>query len=162
MRTGVAFGDGGSVLFCLVELEPAAEIPFVPRPDCRARMAEPLPVRLIAVADVSLPAPAGVEVQLDAFYVDILGFQRSIDRHVLVYHADNVDLWFTVTDPPVRHEKLRPTGIAVPLLSEIAQRLTDAEIEFTHQRGMVPGLESLLLLDPAGNWVEITDTRAVS
>ena len=144
----------------VVELESPA-FTFKLRPDRRPRLAEPLPVRLVAIADVALPAPSGVELRLDAFYEDILGFQRSVDRHQLVYHADNADLRFDVVDRPVAHPSLRPTGIAVPLLAEVMPKLAEAEIEYTLQRGMNPGMESLLLLDPAGNWVEVTDMRAV-
>ncbi|HEV7302339.1 MAG TPA: hypothetical protein VGN72_23575 [Tepidisphaeraceae bacterium] len=133
----------------------------LPAADVRPRMAEPLPVRLVAINDVQLPAPAGVEVKLDAFYEGIFRFARSADLHELVYHADNFDLRFTVLDRPVPHASIRPTGIEVPLLADITQRLTEAEIEYTVQRGIFPGLESLLLLDPAGNWIEVTDQRAV-
>jgi hypothetical protein len=44
--------------------------------DRRARMPEPLPVRVLAVEDVRLPATAGLESQLDSFYVGLLGFER--------------------------------------------------------------------------------------
>src|SRR4026208_1292462 len=42
----------------------------------RARRPGPLPVKLLAVEDVRLPATAGLESQLDAFYVGLLGFER--------------------------------------------------------------------------------------
>jgi catechol-2,3-dioxygenase len=142
-----------------IELLPASE--DIPAPDPRPRMAEPLPVRLVAINHVRLPAPAGVEVRMDSFYEDIFRFQRADDRHQLIYHADNFDLRFDVLDRPVMHASIRPTGIEVPLLADIAQRLTEAEIEYTVQRGIFPGLESLLLLDPAGNWIEVTDARSV-
>src|SRR4029453_2652660 len=68
-----------------LELEPATGL--APRPDRHPRMdqplplnlfggGEPLPVNLVAVEDVRMPAPAGVEVQLDAFYVALLRFER--------------------------------------------------------------------------------------
>src|SRR5688500_8447719 len=63
------------LLFQSMELEPTAR-PLPPVHDPRPRLLEPLPVRLIAVEDVRLPAPAGVETKLDAFYVVLLGFER--------------------------------------------------------------------------------------
>jgi catechol-2,3-dioxygenase len=143
-----------------IELDEPTSVP--PRAaDRRPVMPEPLPVRLVAVADVVLPAPAGVEVQLDAFYEDVLGFVRYDDPHRLVYHADNFDLAFEVSDRPVRHDKLRPLGVIVPLLADVVARLVERQIEYSYQRGINPGAESLVLLDPAGNWVEMTDTRGV-
>src|SRR5688572_7744007 len=44
--------------------------------DRRPRMPEPLPVRVLAVEDVRLPATAGLEPQLDDFYVGLFGFER--------------------------------------------------------------------------------------
>ncbi len=125
-------------------------------------MAEPLPVRLIAVNDVMLPTPPGVEAKLDRLYVDVLRFQRSAELQELVYYADNFDLRFIVSDRPVKHASLRSLGVQVPSLPEMIERLMAAEIEFSHQRGLVVGLESIVLLDPAGNWVEITDSREVA
>ena len=54
--------------------EPTTE--FHPVIDNRARMPEPLPVRLVAIEDVRLPAPAKIEEKLDAFYVTLLQFER--------------------------------------------------------------------------------------
>ena len=34
-------------------------------------------------------------------------------------------------------------------------------MEYTRQRGLNLGEESLVLLDPAGNWVEIVEMRVV-
>src|SRR3954454_9604123 len=59
-----------------IALDPAGG-ESLPELDRRRRMPEPLPVRLVAVADVRLPATAGLERELDAFYVDLLGFERE-------------------------------------------------------------------------------------
>lgn len=145
-----------------MELE-EPQFPFKPEPDRRPFMPKPLPVRLVAVADVTLPTMAGLGDKLDAFYADLLGFERSDDRSQIVYHADNLDLRFVIVEQqPVPHPSMKPTGIAVPLLSELVPQLLAAEIEFTHQRGMFVGMESLLLLDPAGSWIEVTDMRTVA
>jgi hypothetical protein len=66
------------------------------KPDARPRVPEPLPVRLTAIEDVRLPAPAGVETELDAFYVGILEFQRVEGE--LTYRADNFDLRFEILE----------------------------------------------------------------
>ena len=128
--------------------------------DRRMRLLEPLPVKLIAVDDVRLPAPAGVEPKLDSFYVHLLGFERS-DPRELVYRADNFYLRFDVLERPVEHDSLRPTQIEVPSLIDTEKRIIEAELEYARQRGLTPGQETLLLLDPAGNWIELSEMRAV-
>jgi hypothetical protein len=37
----------------------------------------------------------------------------------------------------------------------------EAKIEYMRQKTLTPGQESLVLLDPAGNWVELVEYRAV-
>jgi len=76
-----------------VEVESAAA-------DARPRMPEPLPVRLVCVEDAHLPAAAGLEKQLDAFYVDLLGFQRETGVDGLIYEAENLRLIFSLVEPP--------------------------------------------------------------
>jgi hypothetical protein len=39
--------------------------------------------------------------------------------------------------------------------------LIDAEREYVRQIGLTPGQLSLLTRDPAGNWIEISESRAV-
>ena len=130
------------------------------RPDRGPRIPEPLPVRLVAVDDVRLPAPAGVEDKLDAFYVDLLEFQRVAGE--LAYQSDNFMLRFEVArDRPIPHESLRPQGIEVMSLAQTEKRLLDQEIEYSRQRSLTPGQQSLLLLDPAGNWIVIEEMRLI-
>jgi hypothetical protein len=205
-----------------IELEPAAGESSPAAPDRRPRVPEPLPVRLVAVDDVRLPATAGLERELDAFYVDLLGFAREggpprprrpvepplgmspepgrltalppmglglrhreelrreeartavatvqpaasptapADRAGPVYEADNFRLRFEIVEGLVVRESLRPLGIEVPSLAEAEAKLLGAEIEHTRQRGLAPGQESIVLLDPAGNWVELVEMRLVS
>ena len=64
----------------LEPLEPAPATSFRPAVDRRPRMPEPLPVKLVAVADVRLLSAAGLERRLDAFYVGLFGFERSPDE----------------------------------------------------------------------------------
>lgn len=134
---------------------------FKPERDERLRMPEPLPVRLVAVEDVTLPAPAGVEVELDALYVKLLGFERAEDRTTLVYHAENHRLIFDVREAPVTHTSMRALAIEVQSLQAAEEKLIAAEIEYTRQKGIAPGMEGLLLLDPAGNWIELVQVRGV-
>ncbi len=65
--------------------------------DARWRMVEPPPVSLVAVADVTLPAPAGCEWQLDDFYVGLLGFWSETSVFP-AYRADNFILRFEVVE----------------------------------------------------------------
>lgn len=139
--------------------EPTTE--FAIAEDRRPRVPEPLPVRLVAIADATLVAPAGVERQLDAFYAGLWGFVRDPDSDFPVYRADNFRLRFDVLEPPIRRDDLRPLGISVPSLAQARHKLIDQQIEYIPQKGINPGEESLVLLDPAGNWVQITETRGV-
>ena len=41
------------------------------------------------------------------------------------------------------------------------RRLIEAEIPYLRQKGVTLGTVSLLLLDPAGNWLELTEVRAI-
>ena len=142
-----------------LELEPATGLK--PRVDRRPRMDEPLPVKLVAVDDVRMPAPAGVEVQLDAFYVDLLGFERMVPETELNYRAENVGLRFDVQERPVEHDNLRPQGIEVPSLADAELKLIEGEYEYVRQRGVVLGTETIVMRDPAGNWIELIELRAI-
>jgi hypothetical protein len=142
-----------------IELE--AETGVQPVPDRRPRMDEPLPVRLVAIADVTLPVIAGLEVDLDRFYVALLEFVRDDDRRQLIYHADNFALRFVVRELLPERGEYRPVQIEVQNLLEAEHKLMEAKIEYVRQRTLVPGEESLVLLDPAGNWVELVEYRAV-
>lgn len=143
-----------------MELEPATRT-FNPSIDRRPRVPEPLPVRLVTVADARLPAAAGLERQLDVFYVGILGFQRRDDGESIAYRADNFCLHIDTLEPPLGRTDMRPLGIEVPSLADVELKLVEAEQEFTRQRGLLPGEESIVLLDPAGNWLELVDRRTV-
>jgi hypothetical protein len=140
-------------------IEPTGE--FRPRPDRRPRMEEPLPVKLVTVDDARLLTGAGREVQLDAFYVDLLGFQRTGPEHDLIYRSENFDVIFTVEEPPVRRDTLRALGVEVQSLADAERKLIEAEIAYTRQRGLLPGHDALLVLDPGGNWLQLTESRTI-
>ncbi len=142
-----------------IELE--AETGVQPVPDRRARMEEPLPVRLVAIADVTLPVRAGVEVEMDRFYVGMLEFMRDADLRQLVYHADNFAIRFVVQELLPERGEYRPLQIEVQSLLVAEQKLMEAKMEYVRQKTLTPGEESIVLLDPAGNWVELVESRAV-
>src|SRR3954464_9055406 len=102
--------------------EASAEVK--PVADDRPRMPEPLPVRLVAIEDVTLPAPPDLEDQLDDLYIHLLEFERI--KNDLAYRADNYILRFKQLDQPVPHESLRPQGIEVLSLALTEKKLIEA------------------------------------
>ena len=145
-----------------MDLEPATT-DFKPVVDRRPRVPEPLPVRLVAVADVHLPAAAGLERNLDAFYTGLFGFERAADSsgESVAYRADNFTVHIDVKEPPVRRVDLRPLAVEVSSLGALEEKLIEAEAEYERRRGLLPGETSIVLLDPAGNWVEAVEMRGV-
>jgi hypothetical protein len=164
--------------------------------DRRPPMPEPPNVWLIAVDDVVITAPSGVEVDLDVLYVGVLKFEREeepprchralVVKPILgpdapvvpparaarplpplsagalrgpVYRADGHRLCVEVQEPPLRRDDLRPVGIEVPSLATVEAELNRREIEHVRQRGLLPGQESILLQDAAGNWLEVAERR---
>ena len=140
-----------------LELEPSRGEFTAPPRDHRPLLPEPPPVRLVAVEDVHLPAAAGNEIELDAFYIGMLKFEREVDaaEPAIIYRAENARLWFDVQEPPLSRSDFRPTYIEVPLLREVEKKLIELEIEYQWQRGLHVGNDQLVLLDPAGNWVSL-------
>jgi hypothetical protein len=143
-----------------MELEPAPQT-FRPILDPRRHIPEPPPVRLLTLEDASLPSAAGLERQLDDFYVGLLGFERQTRLEWPVYRAENFALAFDVVEPPVRREDYRTLGVEVPSLTDLEEKLIKSETAYSRQRGLLPGEERIVLLDPAGNWLEIVDRRGV-
>jgi hypothetical protein len=134
---------------------------FKPQFDRRLRVPEPLPVKLIAVNDMRVDAPAGREVDLDAFYVGLVGMQR-VEGEAIVYRAENFDLYVDVLEPPVAREDYRPVRADVKSLPDMERKLREAEVGYVRRKGLVPGEEALVLQDPAGNWVELTEARLIA
>jgi hypothetical protein len=141
-----------------IELEPSSGL--FPAVDQRLRMDELPPVRLIAVEDVRLLTSPGAVNLLDSFYVDLLEFLREANG--AVYRAENFRLRFEVVEQiPVERDGVRPIGIQVRSLRDAERKLFDNRIEYTRQRGLLPGLNSLLVQDPAGNWIELFEAISV-
>jgi GNAT superfamily N-acetyltransferase len=139
-----------------IELE-SSRTPLPPVDDTRPKMFEPPPVRLVAIEDCRLSAPAGMERDLDAFYVRLIGFERDLDEPGIVYRAENFRLRFDLFERIPSRVEMRRVGIAVPSLNDIIARLLEAEIEYARERGLTPGMDRLLLTDPAGNLIEVTE-----
>jgi hypothetical protein len=127
--------------------------------DRRPKIEEPPPVRLIAVEDCQLWAVAGLERELDEFYVGLLNFERESAETEIVYRAENLRLRVAVLERPLPREDYRPLALAVNSLGELMGRLHQAKVEFVHHYGLAPGQDNLLISDPAGNPVEISETR---
>ncbi len=145
-----------------MELEPATT-PFEPTDDPRPRLLPPPPVNVVAIADVTLPAVAGLEKELNAFYVDLLKFETDEEEtqqgQTIVYRAENVRLRLVIHEVPPPREDFRPLGVVVPLLSDLAIRLVEAKQEFIRRQGFFAGSDFLVLSDPAGNLVEVAEAR---
>ena len=146
-----------------IELEQSSGL-HKPVADARPLIPDPPPVRLIAIDDVHLPAASGFEHELDAFYVGLLLFVRkSIDEQAgnLFYYAENHRLCFDVLEPPIFRDSVRPVGIEIPSMADVEQKLIDEQVPYTRQVGLAPGDDSMLLQDPAGNWVLLSEMRVV-
>ena len=143
-----------------IEVEEAGGEVEATAEDRRAKMPEPLGVRLVAVGDVRLPVGAGSEGEMDGFYVKLLGLARE-EGEGLVYRADNFRLCFEAIHGFITHDTYRPVQIEVLRLGETELRLIEEEVEHERTRGLTPGSESLVLRDPSGNWVEVVERREV-
>jgi len=127
---------------------------FDPPKDPRPKMPEPPVVRVEAIEDVRLPIVAGLEADLVSFYVELLKFERlDVDTSGLVLKAENVRVVFTVGEGSPHRQDLRPMIVMVPHFAELVKMLDAREIPYEWQRGIVPGTDTLLVRDPAGNWV---------
>ena len=134
--------------------------PFEPVEDKRAKIPEPLPVMLVAISDCTLPARNGLETQLDQFYIEILQFQREALETGLVYRAENLRLRFELAERLGPREDYLPLGLTVRSLTEVIKRLTERGFEHTYQRKLTL-VDTILVYDPAGNLLEIGQTRGM-
>ena len=142
-----------------MELAPSTN--FTPTKDDRPVMPSPLPVMLVTIEDARLTAAAGSERELDAFYVGLLQFEREAGDEGIVYKAENFRLWIEVQEGPVLRDDMRMLGVVVKSLPDLMRKFREAEIEFSRERGLTAGDERLVLLDPAGNWLRIMQSKLI-
>ena len=144
-----------------IELE-AAPAEFKPVHDLRPHMEEPLPVNLVAVADVRLLAPGGLDLNaLENFYVGLWGFQRDASVEGVAFRAENFRILFDWKTPIVERDAVRPLGVEIPSLTGAIEKLNAAELPYERQKGIDAGTESIFVQDPAGNWLELVERRIV-
>jgi len=136
-----------------VELE-QPNFEFKPPKDRRPIIPEPPPVKLVAVEDMTLTTAAADVGKLDAFYVELLRFERE-SASAIVYKAENARLRFELSEDAGPRDDMRAVGIDVPSLRDLELLLVDREIPFVKERGLFVGQMTFLLRDPAGNWVRI-------
>jgi hypothetical protein len=142
-----------------VELaEGSGEVPVV---DAHARMFEPPPVRLLTVDDAVLTATAGQEQELDGFYVELLKLEPAGDARRPIYQAANFSLRFEIVERPIVRADMRAIGIEVESLAQAEQKLIERETPHTLQKSLNPGWRTILLQDPAGNWIELSESRGL-
>src|SRR3954463_12417652 len=98
----------------MMELEESTT-QFKPLADRRRIIPPPLPVRLVAIDDVAAVTRAGLEEKLDAFYVQMLQFERE-PNEPLTYRADNFNLRFTTLETLPDRDDMLPIGIEVQSL----------------------------------------------
>ncbi|CAN5409127.1 hypothetical protein BH09PLA1_BH09PLA1_01640 [soil metagenome] len=145
-----------------VDLAPAPATYAPPPRDLRRYMPQPPPVRLTSIEDVLAIAPAGLENELDDFYVAMLQFERAESlRERLSYRADNFRLVLEIREPPIARGDMRPIAVEVMSLVDAEAKVIEREIEYQRIRGLTAGSDMLMLQDPAGNWVSITERRGV-
>jgi hypothetical protein len=144
-----------------MELEESQGIIVKPPLDHLPRLEEPPPVRLLTVEDATLVAAAGLERDLDEFYIGLFQFVREEASEAIVYRAENFRLRFKVIEPPFERSDFYPTRIEVPLLRDLEKLLIERELEYERLKGLLPGQQALALFDPAGNYIEVTEFRRI-
>ena len=133
-----------------------------PPPDRRKHIPEPPPVRLMAIEDVQVVAADHFERELDEFYVAMLQFERDRNAHgSLVYRAENFRLMLQIQSSPIERLDMRPIGVEVLSLVAAEAKIIERELEYQRIKGLTAGSDQLMLQDPAGNWVSITERRNV-
>ena len=155
--------DGANLSNAMDRIELEESSGLVPLADLRRRMDEPPPVKLISVDDVCLVTPPGMDDQLDHFYQAVLEFFAEPAVQGKIYRAENFRLRFEVVldQKPIDRDGMRPQGIEVRSLRDMERKLFSHQINYTRERGLLPGLMTLLLKDPAGNWIELLESPRV-
>lgn len=143
-------------------LEPAPETPVEKIYDERRFMPEPPPVRVAAVADMMVSVKPVDAAMLTRIYCDLLGMVRDDDdAGRLRVWAENVAITFVPAEASPERQSVRPLGVEVPSLALLIERLLEAGVEYLRQKSVDAGDESILILDPGGNWIEVRESRIV-
>jgi hypothetical protein len=143
-----------------LELEPADG--FEQPDDRRPKMDEPLPVRLVAIADVRLPALLELERKHDEFYCGLLKMVRDEPRSQRIYRTDNHRIVFELFEHLIERTECRPLNVEIDSLSSLQASLIEQKIEFELVRDITLGIQSLALRDPSGNWLQIAQSTPVA
>ncbi len=86
---------------------------------------------------------------------------RDDRRHERIYRADNHCVVFHLCEGLVARDSCRALGVELDSLSQVESSLIDRQIEYQRLRGVNPGVESIWVRDPSGNWVEIMERRPI-
>lgn len=149
-------------------LEPSPEAALEPVHDLRPVMPEPPPVRVIAVENVTLVAPAKHARAIDHLMTAVLPLvkevptrQADVDAGAIgVYQAENVRVVYLAREePPPSPRHILQLELAD--LRGLRQRLQDAEIEYELSKRLMPGDVRVAFLDAAGNPIEVLENRAI-
>jgi hypothetical protein len=124
--------------------------------DDRPMLDEPPPVKVLAVRDVELQAADDELPAVAAFYAGLLGL-KPLDART--FGSATVDL--RLVPPEGERDSLKPLGLQAQHYKQIVERLQMDEVDFEIVRGLVAGGDTILLRDPAGNWVGIGEWREV-
>lgn len=148
---------GGVAKLKVMELEQPG-FDFKPQHDARGRMEQPLPVELEAIANVRGPLPKCALAKMDELYVDILEF-APLGNAPAAYRAENFTLSFDL--PEVDRASYRLIRVIVRSLVTVVKKLVEAQIEYSRQKGIMPGQDALVFEDPDGNWLEVRQRRTL-
>jgi hypothetical protein len=144
-----------------MELEPARGH-FKPDKDDRPHMPQPPVVRLQVIEDMHLQTPAGLERDLDAFYVGLLRFERDVDDlERIAYRAERFRVVFEVVERMPEREDYRPVVCDLPDFAELLKGVEVRQIQFEWQQSIAPGMDRVLMRDPAGNFVSVGPIRVI-
>ena len=117
--------------------------------------------RILAIEDVHLCSPPTVEADLRIFYTGLLGLDLMGEAPgtSLIgfrgYPRSGPQLIVTLTTDPQAHSPRRQVLVQVASLRECAEALSDRGIAFEWSQGWSFYDRRLLILDPAGNRVEL-------
>lgn len=130
--------------------------------DRRARVPVPPAVQLLAVADVTMDVAPGKAKPVAEMFVALLQFEvESRDETQIVLRSGNARLIVREFKQAKPREDLMPLRLVVPSLASLRMRLGEMRIEYSYQRGITPGQRQVVFQDPAGGFVEVSESRQI-